>query len=104
MSVLFGGGALFEFCAKASQQRLKLAPGEPPGFFPASGAESTGAGSGASSSVVGVAGVEAAAGADGSGGGGSSFLQPDVSRAGSRNPDAMIATTERSGFISMFLA
>ena len=105
MSVLLGGGALLEFCASASQQRLRLGPATPPvGFF--TSAESEGTGSGASSSVVAtVAGVDAAGAADGSGGGGSSFLQPvDETSAGTKNPHAMIATTERSGFMAMFLA
>ena len=106
MSVLLGGGALLEFWAKASQHFLRLLPATPVpvGFF--GSADSEGAGSGASSSVcVAAAGVEAAGGADGRGGGGSSFLQPaDVTRAGTKNPHAMIATTERSGFMAMFLA
>ena len=105
MSVLFGGGALFEFCASASQHFRKLGPATPPvGFF--TSAESDGTGSGASSSVGGAAaGVDAAGGAEGSGGGGSSFLQPGIdSSAGTKNPHAMIATTERSGFMAMFLA
>jgi hypothetical protein len=75
MSVLFGGGALFEFCARASQQRFKLGPATPPPFF-AGSAEAEGMGSGAISIVGGAAVVEAAAGALGRGGGGSSFLQP----------------------------
>ena len=55
--------------------------------------------------VAGAAGVEAAGGAEGSGGGGSSFLQPqDDTTSGTKNPDAAIARTERSGFIAMFLA
>lgn len=102
ISVLFGGGALFEFCAKASQQRLRLGPATPPVFF-GSSAEADGTGSGASSSVGGAAVVEAVAGADGRGGGGSSFLQPEA-RTESKNPEPMIATTERSGFMVMFLA
>ena len=105
ISVLFGGGALFEFCASASQQRFRLGPATPPvGFF--AEADSEGTGSGASSRVCGAAaGVEAAGGADGRGGGGSSFLQPlDETSAGTKNPHAMIATTERSGFMAMFLA
>ena len=75
MSVLFGGGALLEFWASASQQRFRLGPATPPPFF-GSSAEADGTGSGASSNVGGAAVVEAAAGAEGSGGGGSSFLQP----------------------------
>ena len=75
MSVLLGGGALFEFCASASQQRFRLGPATPVPFF-GSAAEAEGTGSGASSSVAGAAVVEAAAGALGRGGGGSSFLQP----------------------------
>lgn len=106
MSVLLGGGALFEFCASASQHFLRLGPATPPpvGFF--TSAESDGTGSGASCSVSGAAaGVEAAGGADGNGGGGSSFLQPvDEINAGTKNPHAIIATTERSGFMAMFLA
>ena len=76
----------------------------PVGFF--TSADSDGAGSGASSSVCGAAAtVEAAGAAEGRGGGGSSFLQPaDVTNAGTKNPHAMIATTERSGFMLMFLA
>lgn len=104
MSVLFGGGALLEFWASASQQRFRLGPATPPPFF-GSSAEADGTGSGASSNVGGAAVVEAAAGAEGRGGGGSSFLQPYVeTTSGSKNPDAMIATTERSGFMAMFLA
>ena len=95
-----------EFCASASQHFFRLLPGTPVpvGFF--GSADSDGTGSGASSSVGGAAaGVEAVGGADGKGGGGSSFLQPaDVTRAGTKNPHAMIATTERSGFMAMFLA
>lgn len=106
MSVLFGGGALFEFCASASQHFLRLGPATPVPVGFLISAESDGTGSGASSSVVATAaGVEAAGGAAGSGGGGSSFLQPvDDTRAGTKNPQAMIATTERSGFMAMFLA
>ena len=106
MSVLLGGGALLEFCARASQQRFRLGPATPVpvGFF--TSAESDGTGSGASSSVCGAAAtVEAAGAADGRGGGGSSFLQPaDDTRAGTKNPHAIKATTERSGFMLMFLA
>jgi hypothetical protein len=105
MIVLFGGGALLEFCASASQHFLKLGPATPVpvGFF--GSAESDGTGSGASSSVGGAAaGVEAAGGADGRGGGGSSFLQPAETSKGSKNPHPIIATTERSGFMAMFLA
>lgn len=106
MIVLFGGGALFEFCASASQHFLRLGPATPVpvGFF--TSAESDGTGSGANSSVCGAAEAVVAAGAaEGRGGGGSSFLQPaeDIS-AGTRNPHAIIATTERSGFMLMFLA
>ena len=105
--VLFGGGALLAFCAMASQHFFRLVAGAPVpvGFF--TSAESDGTGSGASSSVVVVAaaGVDAAAGAAGSGGGGSSFLQPvDDINAGTKNPHATIAITERSGFMAMFLA
>jgi hypothetical protein len=106
MSVLLGGGALLEFCARASQQRFRLGPATPVpvGFF--TSAESDGTGSGASSSVCGAAAAVVAAGAaDGRGGGGSSFLQPaDDTRAGTKNPHAIKATTERSGFMLMFLA
>lgn len=106
MIVLFGGGALFEFCASASQHFLRLGPATPVpvGFF--TSAESDGIGSGASSSVGGAADAVVAAGAaDGRGGGGSSFLQPvDDTSAGTRNPQASNATTERSGFMIMFLA
>src|SRR5260221_10877043 len=102
MMVLLGGGALLEFCASASQHFFKLGPATPlpVGFL--TSAESEGTGSGSISSVCGAAaGVEAAGGADGSGGGGSSFLQPvDETRAGTKNPHAMIATTERSGFMA----
>ncbi len=106
MSVLLGGGALLEFCASASQHFFRLGPATPVpvGFF--TSAESEGTGSGASCSVSGAAaGVDAAGGAEGSGGGGSSFLQPvDDTSAGTKNPHAIIATTERSGFMAMFLA
>ena len=105
MSVLLGGGALLEFCASASQHLLRLGPATPVPCGLAE-ADSDGTGSGASCSVSGAAaGVEAAGGADGSGGGGSSFLQPaEEISAGTKNPHAMIATTERSGFMAMFLA
>lgn len=106
MSVLLGGGALLEFWASASQHLFKLGPATPVpvGFF--ASAESDGTGSGASSKVVATAvGVDAAGGAEGNGGGGSSFLQPVADNsAGTRNPHAMIAITERSGFMAMFLA
>ena len=105
ISRAFSGGALFAFCTRASQHLLKLGPATPPvGFF--ADADSEGTGSGARSRVCGAAaGVEAAGGADGRGGGGSSFLQPlDETSAGTKNPHAMIATTERSGFMAMFLA
>jgi hypothetical protein len=106
MSVLFGGGAFFEFCASASQHFLRLGPATPVPIFFGSAAESEGTGSGASCNVSGALdGVEAAAGAEGNGGGGSSFLQPtDETRAGTKNPQAIIATTERSGFMSLVLA
>jgi hypothetical protein len=95
-----------EFWASASQQRFRLGPATPVpvGFF--TSAESEGTGSGASSSVWGAAvAVVAAGAADGSGGGGSSFLQPtDDTSAGTKNPHAINATTERSGFMAMFLA
>ncbi len=101
--VLLGGGALLEFWISAAQHlpRLALGPPVPVGFF--GSAESLGTGSGASSRVGGAAaGVEAAGGAEGNGGGGSSFLQPyDEMTSGSTNPDAMIATTERSGFMGI---
>jgi hypothetical protein len=105
INVLFGGGALFEFWASASQHFFRPGPATPVpvGFF--TSAESDGTGSGASSSVCGAAAtVEAAGGAEGSGGGGSSFLQPADISAGTKNPHAIIATTERSGFMLMFLA
>ena len=104
--VLFGGGALLAFCAMASQHFFRLVLGPPVTIFFGS-AESDGTGSGASSKVVvaTAAGVDAAAGADGRGGGGSSFLQPaDDINAGTKNPHATIAITERSGFMAMFLA
>jgi hypothetical protein len=105
MSVLFGGGALFEFWASASQQRFKLGPATPVPVGFLGSAESDGTGSGASSSVAGaVAGVEAAGGAAGRGGGGSSFLQPADTSSGNKNPHPIIATTERSGFMASFLA
>ena len=44
ISVLFGGGALFEFWASASQQRFRLGPATPPVGFLTS-AESDGTGS-----------------------------------------------------------
>src|SRR5512146_3296442 len=88
MRVLLGGGALFEFWARASQQRFRLGPATPVpvGFF--TSAESDGTGSGASASVCGAAAaVDATGAAEGSGGGGSSFLQPvDDTRAGTKNP------------------
>ena len=94
------------FWARAAQHFFRLGPATPVpvGFF--TSAESDGTGSGASSSVCGAAAaVEAAGAADGSGGGGSSFLQPvDDTSAGTKNPHAIIATTERSGFMAMFLA
>ncbi len=106
MYVLFGGGALAAFCASAAQHFFKLAAGAPVPvpFFGSSDADGTG--SGASSNVVATAaGVDAAAGAEGRGGGGSSFLQPVADRsAGTKNPHAVIAITERSGFMVMFLA
>lgn len=106
ISKAFSGGALLAFCASASQHLLRLGPATPVpvGFLAV--AESDGTGSGARFSVSGAAaGVDAAGGADGSGGGGSSFLQPaDETSAGTKNPHAMIATTERSGFMAMFLA
>lgn len=106
MSVLFGGGALFEFCASASQHFFRLGPATPVPVAFFGSADSEGTGSGASSSVVAtVAGVDAAGGAAGSGGGGSSFLQPVAdSSAGTKNPHAMMAITERSGFMALFLA
>ncbi len=106
MSVLFGGGALFEFCASASQQRFRLGPATPVPVGFLTSAESDGTGSGASSSVCGAAAaVDAVGAAEGSGGGGSSFLQPaDDTSAGTKNPHAINATTERSAFMLMFLA
>jgi hypothetical protein len=107
MIVLLGGGALLAFCASASQHFFRLGPATPvPVFFTSAESDAEGTGSGASWSVSGAAaGVEAAGGAAGSGGGGSSFLQAaDDRSAGTKNPHAIIATTERSGFMTMFLA
>jgi hypothetical protein len=72
--VLFGGGALLEFCASASQQRFKLGPATP--GLPC---DAEGGAEGCSGSMVGMTaggGGAVVAGAAGRGGGGSSFGQP----------------------------
>jgi hypothetical protein len=93
MSVLFGGGALLEFCASASQQRFKLGPGTPALVCEAEGA-TEGGGSGVR---VGAGGGGAVvAGGAGSGGGGSSFGQPLSDSSVVRSASAAAALTPSS--------